>query len=202
MGVSVPSIRLIAKKYENLKEDQYSELIKSPWHEERLLGLIILVTNYERAKKTNPTGATKLYRLYLRHLKYVNNWDLVDLTTPKIVGVELLDKDRQILIKYSQSKNIWERRMAIIATFTFIRNNDFEETLRLARVLLNDPEDLIHKAVGWMLREVGKRNKEILDFFLADFFQQMPRTMLRYAIEKYPEDERKKILNGQFGKNK
>jgi 3-methyladenine DNA glycosylase AlkD len=154
-----------------------------------MTALIIMTFRYKKEP-------TLFYKLYLKNRKHINNWDLVDVTCPKIVGDYLLDKPRDILYKLAKSKNLWEKRIAIIATAMFIRNGEFEDTLKIAEILLRDKHDLIHKAVGWMLREVGKKNVDVEKKFLNKYYKVMPRTMLRYAIEKFPENERKSYLTG------
>ncbi|MBN1169578.1 DNA alkylation repair protein [Candidatus Micrarchaeota archaeon] len=184
IGVSVPETRAVAKKYRTLKLDEVKKLLDSRIHEERLAALLILVEKYGKNKK-------KVYEFYLKNSKKINNWDLVDLSAPKIVGNYLLDKDRKPLYRLAKSKNLWERRIAIVATYAFIKNNQFEDTLRISESLLEDRHDLIHKAAGWMLREIGKRNQEAEEEFLKKHCRHMPRTMLRYAIEKF--DGKKKM---------
>ena len=187
IGLTVPQIRELAKKYKDINISDLESLVASPIHEERMLALIIMTKRYPKEKE-------KFYKIYLKNKKYINNWDLVDITCPRIVGDYLFDKPRDILYKLALSKNLWERRMSIIATATFIQRNDFADTLKIAEILLADRHDLIHKAVGWMLREVGKRNKPVEQAFLQKHHQKMPRTMLRYAIEKFPDPERKALL--------
>jgi len=191
IGVKVPNIRKITKKYKDLSIPAISELVSSPIHEERMCALIIMTLRYPQDKDT-------FYKLYLQNLRYINNWDLVDVTCPRIVGDYLLDKPRDILYKMAKSKNLWEKRIAIISTFMFIKNDEYEDTLKLAEILLTDSHDLIHKAVGWSLREVGNRTKVVETEFLKKHYKTMPRTMLRYAIEKLLEPERKKYLNGEI----
>jgi 3-methyladenine DNA glycosylase AlkD len=191
-GIMVPQQRQVAKKYfqeAGLKDIQ--KLLDSPVHEQRLTGLLMLVSQFEKADERTKKA---IYNFYLKDAKRINNWDLVDLTAPRIVGGYLLDKDRKILYKLAKSKNLWERRIAILATFMFIRESDFRESLIIAEILLNDSHDLIHKAVGWMLREVGKRDLKEEEKFLKKYSQKMPRTMLRYAIEKFPEKKRREYL--------
>ena len=163
----------------------------SAWHEERQTALFILVHQYEKGEEE---ARRKIYKFYLAHAKRINNWDLVDLSAHKIVGEHLAGKDRDILYKLVRSKNLWERRIAIISTAAFIRRNDFSDTLEIARILLRDKHDLIHKAVGWMLREAGKRDREVLEEFLRKYHKNMPRTMLRYSIEKLSGKKRKLYL--------
>jgi 3-methyladenine DNA glycosylase AlkD len=166
-------------------------ILRSPWHEERLFALLLLVDRYKRSGNED---RTLLFFQYLARLEYVNNWDLVDCSAPYIVGAYLLDKDATLLTTLTGSGSIWERRIAIIATFAFIRQNRFDECLLIAGLLRNDPHDLIHKAVGWMLREVGKRDQATAEKFLRLHYQTMPRTMLRYAIERYPQPVRQRYL--------
>jgi len=187
LGVTLPQIRKIAKKYKEIKIIDLEQLLHSDFHEERMTALIIMTLRY-------PAEKDKFYKLYIKNRKYINNWDLIDVTCPRIVGDYLLTKPRDILYKFAKSKNLWEKRIAIISTLMFIRNNDFVDTLAIAEILLNDNHDLIHKAVGWMLREVGKKNKNTEEIFLQKYYKIMPRTMLRYAIEKFPELERQKYL--------
>jgi len=191
LGVTVPQIRKLAKQYQNIPLNLTAKLLKSPIHEQRLLTLLILIIKFQ---KGNTTTKTKIYNLYLKNTRYIDNWDLVDLTAGHIVGCYLWDKNRAVLARLTRSKSLWERRIAIISTLYFIKNNQFKDTLNIARVLLNDPEDLIHKATGWMLREVGKRDLVEEERFLKKYSQNMPRTMLRYAIERFPEKKRKLYL--------
>jgi 3-methyladenine DNA glycosylase AlkD len=187
LGLTMPQTRVIAKKYfEEISLAEVQELIKSKYHEFRMCGLVILTYKYEKFASERQ----EIYNFYLKNTKYINNWDLVDVTTPRIVGVHLLDKDRSILYKLATSSDLWERRIAVLATFPFIRNNNFEDCLAISEILLRDKHDLIHKAVGWMLREVGKKNQLVLEKFLEIHYKTMPRTMLRYAIEKFEEKKR------------
>jgi 3-methyladenine DNA glycosylase AlkD len=192
LGIPVPEQRRIAKRYLNLPLDDIQELLSSEIHEHRLTALLILVSKYGKAD--NP-GKEEIFSFYLKNTENINNWDLVDLTAPKIVGDYLFNKDTSILFKLAKSKNLWERRIAVLSTFRFIDNNDFEDALSIAKLLLHDKHDLIHKAVGWMLREIGKRDQEIEERFLSKYHMQMPRTMLRYAIEKFEENKRKFYLS-------
>jgi len=190
LGIKVPVQRAIAKKYDlNLGDIQ--ELLNSGVHEYRLIALFILISKYIKSPEEDKE---KIYRFYLKNSKRINNWDLVDLSASNIVGNFLLNKDREILYKIAKSKNLWEKRISILSCFAFIRNNEFSDALKIAEVLLGDKHDLIHKAVGWMLREIGKRNQEVEENFLKKHYKTMPRTMLRYAIEKFPEEERKEWL--------
>lgn len=191
MGVSVPQLRVLAKQYKNIPMVEIEMLINSAFNEERLLALFILIHQYTAGPQKRQE---EIYQFYLQHLACVNNWNLVDASAHLIMGAYLWKKDRGILYDLAQSSDLWQRRVAIIATFYFIRNNDLESTFSIAEKLLNDDQDLIHKAVGWMLREAGKRNENALIDFLAVHGKNMPRTMLRYAIEKFPEALRKKYL--------
>lgn len=191
IGVTVPAQRIIAKKYSALSLDEIDALLKSPIHEERLTALIILVGKY---KKGDSHTQKKIYDFYCAHTGNINNWDLVDSSAQYIVGEYLVERERNILYKFTRSKNLWERRIAIIATWAFIRRGDFSDTFAIATVLLTDKHDLIHKAVGWMLREVGKRDSVQLEGFLMKNIHVMPRTTLRYAIERFPVQKRKQYL--------
>ena len=190
-GVAVPEIRKTAKKYRGLKLEEAAKLLSSEIHEERLTALIIMVNKFQLGEEKE-----KIYNIYLKNRKYVNNWDLVDLSADKIVGAYLFDKPKAILFDLIKSKRIWDKRISVMATFYFIKKNKFETTLKISEKLLNDEHDLIHKAVGWMLREVGKRNLKTEEKFLKKHCREMPRTMLRYAIEKFPEKKRKQYLSG------
>ncbi len=191
LGVMVPDTRKIAKRFLDIAEKDLGSLLKSRIHEERLLALLILV---ERFGKATFEGQQKIIKFYLMRLKYVNNWDLVDLTAPRLVGKFLLDKDRSMIYNLAHSKNLWERRIAMVATYEFIRRNDFKDALKIAKILMNDRHDLMHKAVGWMLREIGKKDENALRQFLKKNKINMPRTTLRYAIERFPEKERREWL--------
>ena len=195
LGITVPQQRQIAKKYyENTGFEDLQKMLESKIHEYRLTALIILVYKYEKTK--DEKLKKQIYNFYIKNLQYINNWDLVDVTTPNIVGDYLLNnpKEKKILYKLVKSKNLWERRVAILATFRFIKEKQFEDTLTISKILLNDKHDLIHKAVGWMLREMGKRDIKLLIKFLDKYAATMPRTMLRYAIEKFGEETRKYYL--------
>jgi len=189
LGVVVPEIRKLVKKYSNLEIKEIIKLLHSKIHEERLTALLIMVSKFQIEKNKE-----KIYNLYLKNTKYINNWDLVDLSAHKIIGDYLSNKSKLILYKLAKSKNLWDRRISIVSTFSFIRNNNFKETLKIAKILLNDKHDLIHKAVGWMLREVGKRDLKVEEEFLKKYYKKIPRTMFRYAIEKFPEKKRKQYL--------
>jgi len=194
-GIKVPIQRKLAREFENLTYAEIKKLISSKIHEERLIGLLILVDKYSEAAETEKE---KIFGFYFKNRKGINNWDLVDLSAPKIVGEHLLNRDKKILFVFARSENIWERRIAILSTFRFIKETKFETTLKIADILINDKHDLIHKAVGWMLRETGKINLKTEEAFLKSHYKKMPRTMLRYAIEKFPEPKRKKYLQGKI----
>jgi len=197
-GFTVPQIRALAKRYRHLSFEDTATLLDSKWHEDRQLALIHLVRLYERG---TPPLRDKIHKLYLKQVgKGINNWDLVDGSAPQIVGVHLLEKrgassgDPTLLDAWARDKNLWRRRVAILATFAFLKRGSFGETLRVAEALLGDREDLIHKAAGWMLREMGKREVAPLVAFLDRHAAAMPRTMLRYSLEKFPEKTRKSYL--------
>ena len=191
LGIRVPISRKIAKKFRDTDLSELLDLLRSAYHEKRLISLIILA---EQFKKGDENLQRKIYNLYCKNIGYINNWDLVDESAPKIPGIYLLNKDRSILYHWVKSKNLWERRISIMTTFAFIRKGDFSDTLNLCEILLEDPNDLIHKATGWMLREIYKRNPLVVSQFLEKYSKKMPRTMLRYAIEKHPEKERKRLM--------
>jgi 3-methyladenine DNA glycosylase AlkD len=194
LGVRAPQIRLIAKKHIDISITDMKTLIQSKYHEERFLGLIILVNKY--AKTKDKKNRNQLYKIYVSSFKYINNWNLVDVTCPHVTGKHLIDKDRTILYKWAKSEDLWTKRIAMVSTFSFIRKNDLEDTFKIAEILLHDEHDLIHKAVGWMLREAGKRDIKKEETFLKKYYKTMPRTMLRYSIEKFPETKRQKYLKG------
>ncbi len=195
LGVMVPDSKKIVKKYAGISIDDALRLLKSKIHEERLTALLIMV---EKTRHADETAKEILFKKYLENTQYINNWDLVDLSADKIVGSYLFDKPKDILHSLAESENLWERRIAILATYDFIKRGRYEETLLIAEILLNDSHDLIHKAVGWMLREVGKRcSQEALEQFLLVNYKQMPRTMLRYAIERFPEIIRLQYIRGE-----
>lgn len=198
IGLSNPQLHDLTKKYFSLDFQEIQQLLNSKIHEERLISLLILVKKFQKAKKDNKTRYF-IYNFYLNNAKKINNWDLVDLSAPKILGEFLLkNQDQTILRQLARSESIWEKRISIISTLTFIKNRKFGETLALAEILLNDEHDLIHKAVGWALREIGKKNQNVLETFLMQNYKQMPRTMLRYSIEKFPEELRQKYLKGEI----
>ena len=192
LGLMVPVSRSIAIKYKDLNINDIENLLNSKIHEERLIGLLILVHNY---KIGDNEEKDKIYKFYLKNAKKINNWDLVDLSADKIVGHHLHDKDKSVLHKLAKSENLWERRIAIIATFQFIRNKQFDDAFSVSELLIKDKHDLIQKAVGWMLREIGKRDLEAEERFLLKHYKKMPRTMLRYAIERFEEGKRSFYMN-------
>lgn len=195
VGIRVPVLRKLARQNRDLSQTQTLKLLKSKVHEERLLALLILVLHYEQG---DTATRQQIYRKYVQHTEYINNWDLVDSSAHQIVGAHLSERSRKPLHKLAKSQSLWERRIAIIATYHFIKQNDFAETLELSKQLLHDSHDLIHKAVGWMLREVGNRDLQTEEAFLKPHYQEMPRTMLRYAIERFPENKRKRYLAGKI----
>lgn len=189
LGINVPTLRTLSKEFTPASVDELIELLQSRWHEARVLALMILVRKYERSDETL---RDEIYRRYLANTNRINNWDLVDASAPGIVGAHLLERDRSPLLALAKSDSLWERRIAIVSTQHFIRHNDFADTFRIAEILLNDRHDLIHKASGWMLREAGKRDQPALERFLRKHAPRMPRTMLRYAIERFTPELRKK----------
>ncbi len=193
LGLTVPQIRSLVKPSDALNENEVLTLLHSVWHEERLIALLILVRRFENAKRDDTTRA-HLIKIYLSNTAHINNWDLVDTSAPQLLGVWLLTHDRAILDKLARSKNLWERRIAIVATQAFIRAGQFDDTLRIVRSLIHDQHDLMHKACGWMLREVGKRDQAVLVQFLNKHAADLPRTMLRYAIEHFSAAERQLFL--------
>jgi 3-methyladenine DNA glycosylase AlkD len=192
LGIPVPKQRKVAKKYVNLSLDDLQELLNTKIHEYRFTALVILVSKYRKAEEM---GKKEIFDFCLRNTKNINNWDLVDLSAPRIIGDYLLNKERSILYKLAKSNSLWERRLSILSTFAFIDDNDFEDALNISELLLNDEHDLIHKAVGWALREIGKRDQNIEERFLTKHYLHMPRTMLRYAIEKFDKNKRQNYLN-------
>ncbi|MCG6533139.1 MAG: DNA alkylation repair protein [Syntrophales bacterium LBB04] len=195
-GLRVPEIRKLAKEYRSLSLFTALQLLRSPLHEARLLALLLMVRSYQQG---DIFIKEKIYHAYLKHTRLINNWDLVDLSAEHIVGDYLdIERSEAPIQALASSKLIWDRRIAIMATFHFIKKGRFDATLSMAQRLLQDPEDLIHKAVGWMLREIGKRDQPVEESFLQVYYKTMPRTMLRYAIEKFPEDLRQKYLKGKI----
>ncbi|MFH0713447.1 MAG: DNA alkylation repair protein, partial [Candidatus Micrarchaeota archaeon] len=182
LGIQVPQLRLVAKQFAGISLKEIEQLLNSKIHEERMVALFILVIQFQKAEKTKDAKLREIiFHFYLTNARLINNWDLVDLSAPNIVGNYLLNKNHDVLFKMARSENLWEKRIAIISTFSFIRAGQFEDTFKIVEMLLNDKHDLIHKACGWMLREVGKRNQAALEEFLELHYSQMPRTMLRYA---------------------
>jgi len=189
LGIKVPVQRKICKDFTEIDLDEIQELLNSDIHEERMCALFILVSKYKKAENKK-----QIFEFYMKNYNNINNWDLVDLSAPNIPGNYLLDKPKNILYEFANSDNLWKKRIAILSTFAFIKEKKFDDSLKIAELLLNDKHDLIHKAVGWMLREIGKRDKQVEEIFLNKHVSKMPRTMLRYAIEKFPESERKAYL--------
>lgn len=191
LGLTVPNIRLVAREYQALELRDAARLLTSEWHEERLLALLILVRQYQRGDDATREA---IHTLYLKNMRYINNWDLVDLSAEHIVGPHLKGKERALLVKLAKSKGLWERRVAMLSTFHYIKAGEFRDPLRIAALLIGDEHDLIHKAVGWMLRELGKRDQRVEEAFLQKYAHGMSRTTLRYAIERFPEPLRKQYL--------
>ena len=193
LGLRAPALRALAKEFAALPRADALRLLRSPLHEERLLALLVLVRRYP---KSDAAERRAIFDGYLASTAYINNWDLVDLTAEHIVGAQLWEADRGLLSTLAGSPSVWERRIAILSTFHFIRRGDFATTFAIAELLLGDRHDLIHKGVGWMLREVANRDRAAAEAFLRRHYRQMPRTMLRYAIERFPEDLRQGYLRG------
>jgi 3-methyladenine DNA glycosylase AlkD len=191
LGITVPRLRRLARAHSELTLPEVATLLRSEWHEARLLALLILVHQFARS---DPRRRRAIYRFYLKHRRLVNNWDLVDCSAEYLVGPYLRGGDRSTIQRLAVSSRVWDRRIAIMATFHSIKHGEYGDTLRLARLLLKDSHDLVHKAVGWMLRELGKRDREIEERFLRRHAAQMPRTMLRYAIERFPPRLRRRYL--------
>ena len=189
LGVTVPNIREVAKEFKDINIDIIEKLIHSPWHEMRMCALLILVNN----SKKEVTKDT--FEFYLSQTKYINNWDLVDLSAPQIVGKFLLNKERDIIYRLAESDLLWDNRIAIVSTLTFIRNNDLDDTYKLSLKMMNHKHDLMHKAIGWMLREAGKRDAKRLYNFVMEYKNIMPRTMLRYSIEKFDKETRNELMS-------
>lgn len=198
LGIMTGPLRQLSRKYQALSFWDLQKLLNGKFHEERTLAVMILVGQYEKGERVK---REEIFKFYLKNTKRINNWDLVDISAPKIVGeyIWIMDNGncgigREILYRLARSENLWERRIAIISTFAFIRKNDFVDTLKIAEILLTDKHDLIHKAVGWMLREIGKKDQKAEEVFLKKHYRTMPRTMLRYAIEKFPQKKREFYL--------
>jgi 3-methyladenine DNA glycosylase AlkD len=194
LGLRVPQVRKVAARYRDLDQQDVEQLLCNQFHEIRLLALVILVTQF---KKADTAGQKAIFDLYMHNRRWINNWDLVDLSAPTIVGGWLQPRSRKILYRLARSATLWDRRISVLATFWFIRNGEFTDALAVAELLLQDKEDLLHKAVGWMLREIGKRDQSIEEQFLHKHYKTMPRTMLRYAIEKFPASLRQRYLQGK-----
>ena len=193
LGLRVPALRRLARIYKTLPAADALTLLESEWHEERLLGLLMLVALYKRGQ---PPDKQAIYDAYLAHTRHINNWDLVDSSAEHIVGPHVSVNDLTVLDRLAQSPDLWERRIAMLATFHWIKRGEFAPAIRMATTLVNDRHDLIQKAVGWMLREIGKRDRTVLEGFLREHCRTMPRTALRYAIERFPEEDRKAYLAG------
>lgn len=191
LGIIVPNVRLVAKKFKEASFNEIASLLQSEYHECRLCALLMLVECFKKAREEE---REKIYHFYLTQTSRINNWDLVDLSAPAIVGEFLKEKPREDLYKLADSSLLWEQRISVVATYTLIKNNDFIDIIRLSEKLLHHPHDLMHKAIGWMLREMGKRDKDLLIQFLEHYHKEMPRTMLRYSIEKFTDDERKYFM--------
>ena len=199
LGLTVPVTRSLAAKYRDLPLKDIKSLLASPWHEHRLCALMLLL---ERFRRGGTPERAEIYGLYLANTRFINNWDLVDLSAPGIMGGWLKDKSRKPLYRLAASELVWERRIAVLACFNFIKDGESSDALAIARRLLDDEHDLMHKAVGWMLREVGKKcSKKILLDFLKAEYARLPRTALRYAIEKFPANRRKRLLAGNFSED-
>lgn len=194
LGVKVPQIRKIVKKYFFLEEKEILSLLYSKIHEERLAALLIMIDRFEKGREAEKK---RIFRLYLKNIGQVNSWDLVDISSPKIIGYYLLNRSKKPLYRLACSDNLWQKRTALVATIYFIKQDKFEDALKIIDMLLYDEHDLIQKAAGWMLREIGKRDLNIEENFLKKRYKVMPRTALRYAIEKFPENKRKKYLYGK-----
>lgn len=195
IGIRIPIIRQTLKDFKEATLSDALTLLQSEYHEIRLFAVLLLVRLYEKAK-SDPNQQDVIVESYLANTQYINNWDIVDSSAHKILGHYYLNKDKSVLHELSRSDNLWKKRISMMATYTFIKSLHFEDTFIIAKRLLNDNHDLIHKIVGWMLREVGNKNKEAEIEFLQLHYKEMPRTMLRYAIEKFSKDERKAYLNG------
>lgn len=195
IGVRVGPLRKLAKQHRDLSLTDISSLLASPFHEERMIALLIMVERFDRG---DGSEQKRIYDLYLNSLERINNWDLVDVSSPRIVGAYLSERSRKPLYRLARSRHLWSRRVAMMATMYFIQDGEFDDALAIADMLMDDPHDLVHKAVGWMLREVGNRDRSTEEKFLASRYKKMPRTMLRYAIEKFPVAKRKRYLSGRI----
>ena len=195
IGIRVPVLRKLVKEYSELSVEDAAVLLRSQIHEERLFALLLLVRLFS---KGDDVRRTIIYDTYLENTAFVNNWDLVDSSAEHIVGAYLMDRSKAVLYRLAESEDMWERRISVISTFHFIKRHEFSETLKVSKMLLFDRQDLIHKATGWMLREIGKRQLQTEESFLKVHYKKMPRTMLRYAIEKFPEQKRQRYLKGRI----
>jgi len=195
LGIKMGKLRETAKRFKEAEPEVAEKLLQSEFHEIRMFSLVLLTDLYKRGDQTTKN---KIFDIYMNNTRQINNWDLVDVSAHHIVGTHLFEKDTSLLFKLSTSENMWERRIAIISTFHFIKKNRFEETLAISETLIEDEQDLMHKAVGWMLREVGKIDMDAERKFLLKHYKKMPRTMLRYAIERFDEDERVGFLKGKY----
>jgi len=193
LGIQMPVLRKLARKYKEISLTEAQKLLRSGYHEQRMLSLLMLVEKFTDGDEKH---RERVYQLYLKNTRYINNWDLVDASAYKILGEYLLDRDRDVLVELAKSPLWWERRIAMVATYQLIRDKQYNDTFKLAKILLKDSEDLVQKAVGWMLREVGNRDRAEEERFLDKHYRTMPRTMLRYAIEKFPQAKRKSYLLG------
>lgn len=191
LGIRVPVIRKQIKQFKTLTLTDSAKLLKSPYHEIRLFTVILLVQQYQKADLETQT---KIFQLYTSQTKYINNWDIIDISAPRIVGAYLHDKDKKLLYEFARSRSLWKKRIAMLATYFFIQKHEYKDALAIANILVNDEHDLIQKAVGWMLREIGKRNLAVEEAFLDQHAKQMPRTMLRYAIEQFDAVKRKNYM--------
>jgi 3-methyladenine DNA glycosylase AlkD len=195
IGIRVPILRKLVKEYLDLALKDVKTLLRSKYHEERLLSLFIMIDQFSKGENVT---RTIIYDMYLENTGFVNNWDLVDSSAEHIVGAYLMDRSKAMLYRLAQSEDLWERRISIMSTFHFVKRHEFSETLKISKMLLFDRQDLIHKATGWMLREIGKRHLQSEESFLKVHYKKMPRTMLRYAIEKFPEHKRQRYLKGRI----
>jgi 3-methyladenine DNA glycosylase AlkD len=195
IGIRVPVLRKLVKEFKDLPTREVEILLRSPIHEERLLAILLLVHIFN---KGDDEVKKDVYDLYLKSTEFINNWDLVDVSAEHIVGAYLMDKNKRPLYRLAKSKNLWDRRISIMATFHFVKRHEFSETLKISNMLISDRHDLIHKACGWMLREIGKRDLKTEETFLKEHYKKMARTMLRYAIEKFPENKRQRYLKGSI----
>ncbi len=197
LGIKVPDIRKVVKNnFLDMNFDEIKGFLYSPYHEHRMFALLVLVYQYKTKRFSDDKKREKIYQFYISNTSQINNWDLIDVTCPHIIGVHLRNKDKDILYKFATSDNLWQKRISIISTFALINDHQFDDTLKIADILLHDSHDLIHKAVGWAIRNVGIKNTELMIEFLAPRYKTMPRTMLRYAIEKLDKDTRQKYLKG------